>query len=111
MPIKICERCQTRYVYDESNGDFVHDCGVAESTTLRDEDVINLGPATDFKNTGQETTGGRGSKFEVFYQGVENQLFGTRAAIEGEDFEGVTVRGNRSSTHRSRKYFEYKKLK
>ena len=111
MPIRICGRCQTRYLFDKSQTDFVHDCNTADSAALRNEDIINLGPFTDFKDTGQEVTGGRGSKFEVFHQGMQNKFFGTRAWIEGEDFEGVTPRGNRSATHRTRKHFSYKTMK
>jgi len=112
MVVRICMRCQTRYVVNDLNiVDHVHDCNTATSEALRNEDVINLGPFTDFQNTGQEATGGKGSKFEVFYQGIGNRLFGTRAAIEGEDFDGVTSRGLRTPTHRTRKHFAYKKLK
>lgn len=109
--IRICERCQTRYVTSPDQTDYVHDCSEADSEALRNEDVINLGSAVDFQNTGHETSGGRGSKFEVFYQGIGNQLFGTRADIEDEDFDGVTSRGKRSTTHRTRKHLAYKDLR
>ena len=111
MTVRICNRCQTRYIVESSQSDFVHDCGNAASDTLRDEDVINIGDATDFKGTGQESESGRGSPKEVFMQGLENQFFGTRAWIEGEDHEEVTARGARKSTHRTRKHFSYKDLR
>ena len=109
--VRICERCQTRYLASFDNIDFVHDCGNSPNEALQNEDVLNLGPFTDFENTGQETTGGRGSKQEVFFQGVGNHLFGTRASIEGEAFHGVTSRGSRRHTYRTRKHFSYKVLK
>ena len=44
-------------------------------------------------------------------QGVENQLQGTRAEIEGENKEGVTRRGQRASTHRQRQHLQFIDLK
>lgn len=108
--VRVCGRCQTRYLADSSQTDFVHDCGGADSEALRTEDVINLGDFTDFQDTGQEVTGGRGSAQEVFLQGVGNHFFGTRAAIEGESFHGVTARGSSRHTHRTRRHFAYKIL-
>ena len=112
MVMKICDRCQTRYIVNDKNiVDFVHDCSQAESEALRNEDVFDLGSFIDFVGTGNETGGNGRSAKEILMQGVENKFFGQRAAIEGEDFEGVTSRGKRSATHRTRKHFAYKSFR
>ncbi len=46
----------------------------------------------------------------TFVQGSENTLFGTRAAIEGENNEDRTRRGLRASTRRQRRHIEFIKL-
>jgi len=109
--IRICGRCQTRYIASPDQDDFVHDCGGADSAALREEDVVIVGDFTDFQGTGQETTGGFGTGNEVNMRGATNAFWGTRASIEDEDFEGVTARGKSSATHRTRRHFAYKDLR
>ena len=105
MTIKICDGCQTRYMFSPENTDYVHDCSVAVNTTLRDEDVTVVGPWTDYTGSGGVST------TQAMLQGTVNQLAGTRAGLEGADFDGVTARGNRETTHRSRTKLQYKDLR
>lgn len=102
MTVKICPRCQNRYVTSEYSGDYVHQCnsGVA---SLDQEDVLVLGQGTDPDGITSRTP----SPAEVLMQGSVNRLQGSRGGIEGRDVEDLTVRGARKSTHRSRQHFEY----
>lgn len=47
----------------------------------------------------------------IMMQGAENNLFGTRGWIEGEDVENRTARGKRASTRRQRQHLSFIKLK
>ncbi len=101
MPIGICDRCQQRYSFNADVDDYVHECK-SGNPTLDNEDVVNTG---DFEEFGASGTGA--GKGEVMTQGAANRLQGTRAGIEGENFDGVTRRGERATTHRQRQHFEY----
>src|SRR3990167_1549025 len=96
----ICPRCQERYARQPHSGDYVHQCN-SGNETLDNEDVVLIGTWEDY--TGSETV----STSQVQVAGTVNELQGTRAGIEGENFDQVTVRGNRKSTHRSRRHEEY----
>jgi len=40
--VRICERCQTRYLASADNIDFVHDCGNSPNEALQNEDVFSV---------------------------------------------------------------------
>ena len=98
MVVRICPRCQQRYIVDPHCEDFVHECN-SKNATLDNEDVVVVGDWEDYT--------GSGIKNNPLTQGSENTLFGTRAAIEGEDDENKTRRGLRSSTRRQRQHIEW----
>ena len=108
MTVKICARCQVRYTIPAHTGDYIHNCGDLNraSEVLKNEDVVIISTTVDEFGDKNKSTGKL--QGDILYQGVENQFWGTRAQIEGEDFEGVTSRGARSKTHRSRPHFAYK---
>jgi len=96
--IKICPRCQQRITMEANTVDFEHACN-SGNPALDNEDVVVIGSWEDFT--------GSGDRQNVFLQGAENELFGTRADIEGEDNERVTRRGLRTSTRRTRQHIEH----
>ena len=76
--------------------DYVHNCGdLNTDTTLGQDDVFVYGDATDADGT----TFTRPPQ-EVMRQGIENSLFGTRAWVEGDDFDPRTQRGRKQSLNR-----------
>ncbi len=104
MVVRICPRCNQRYIVEENTIDFIHICKTS-NPTLDQEDVVVMGKWEDFT----------GSDFnihaaEVNMQGAENKLFGTRGWIEGEDVEDRTARGRRASTRRQRQHLSFIKL-
>lgn len=94
MTVKICPHCNSRYAYTEHSGDFVHDCSSSANNTLRKEDVLVLGDWKDYT--------GNGVQNNALLQGVGNKLQFTRAGVDGDDFDGLTARGNNVSNHRER---------
>ena len=105
--IKICPNCQQRYTVGFGVTDFVHDCGEQTnvSNAIKQEDVLVVGNWEDF--SGQGTI----SPQDVMRQGMTNELWGTRAGIEGEKKQLETGRGARKSTHRQRNKLTYIDLK
>jgi len=97
--IGVCPYCNSRYA--KMSGDFVHDCRSGASEALRNEDVVVIGDWEDYTGSGTVNKG------EVLLQAVQNELAGTRAGLDGDNFEGVTSRGARKFTHRSRAHLEY----
>jgi len=102
--MKICDRCQTRYVVSKMNTDFVHKCN-STSAVLDNEDVVVIGDWTDYTGSAVVSPSVLGTA------GTQNELQGTRAGIQGGNFDGVTNRGKRKSTHRTRQHLEYKDLR
>jgi len=102
MPTTICPRCQQRIIFDPHSDDIQHECN-SGNPTLDQEDIVVIGDWSDYT--------GSGIKNNPLTQGSENTLFGTRAAIEGEDDENKTRRGLRSSTRRQRQHIQYIELK
>jgi len=105
--IKICPNCQQRYVIGFGVTDFVHDCGEQTnvSNAIKQEDVVVVGNWEDYDGIGSK------SPQAVMRQGLGDELFGTRAWIEGERKEALTRRGVRKSTHRQRSKLTYIDLK
>ena len=101
MTQKICPRCNQRYIVDPNCDDFQHECS-SGNKTLDNEDIVVIGDWSDYT--------GSGIRHNALTQGSENTLFGTRAAIEGENEENKTRRGLRSSTRRQRQHFEHIEL-
>jgi len=103
MTIKICPRCNKRYVVQPHTSDYIHQCDdFSTSTAISQEDILVLGDWEDY--TGSGTTNPQ----EVMRQGGDNKLFGTRAQIEGEKpLHDLTQRGNPKSVYRTRSHEEY----
>ena len=95
-----CPHCNQRITTDPFNTDVVHECN-SGNPTIDNEDVVKIGKWKDFSGEGANTPQ------QDMMQGAENELFGTTADIEGNDEEGHTRRGARSSTHRQRQHFEF----
>lgn len=100
MPIKICPRCNQRYLVGFDVKDFIHTCN-SGNLAVDQEDISVIGNWEDFTGTGTKPAQA------VLMQGAENKLFGTRAAIEGENLEDQTKRGVSASTHRVRQHLEF----
>jgi len=93
MTLKRCPRCNRVFstTGGAGNNDYVHDCN-SGNPTLDNEDIFNL------------------SGLGWSYRGIANKA-SIKAQIEGEDTESFTNRGVRTSTHLTRKHFEYIELK
>lgn len=98
MPTFICPNCKRICSSSDDNLDFVHDCDSGKSA-LDNEDVPVMGKWEDYT--------GSGGPVVANYQGTENKLWGTRAAIRGEKVGTYTERGKKRQTHRTRKHEEY----
>ena len=102
MVIKICPRCNRRYIVEDNILDFEHTCN-SSVPAIDQEDVVKVGNWTDFTGTGIVNN--------PMMQGTSNKLWGTRAQIEGESLDELTARGKSKGTHRSRQHLEFIKLK
>ena len=101
MVVKICPRCNQRYVVQDSNTDFVHVCN-SKVNAVDKEDKFKVGDWEDYTGTGEVRN--------YNWQGVQNKLWGTRAEIEGNDVEDMTSRGKEKSRWRTRQHLEYIKF-
>ena len=101
MVIRICPRCNERYITEDNILDFEHACS-SNVPAIDQEDVVVVGDWTDYTGSGEVTN--------VLLQGTENKLWGTRAHLEGEDLDPLTPRGKSASTHRSRQHREFIEL-
>jgi len=106
MPLVHCPNCQQTVVVNSYDTDVVHDCkkGVV---AVDNESVVTMAEGTDNPGTPYETEIKRSAPN---FQGIANRLNGTFAGIEGENSENYDVWGNRASTHRQRKRYEYFKV-
>ena len=102
MVIKICPHCNNRYIVMNDCDDYIHECN-SGNTTLDQEDIVIV--SQTIEEFGSTVTTKKPT--EIMYQGIENEFFGTRAALEGENFDGVTERGVNTKTHRQRQHYEY----
>ena len=100
MVIKICPRCNQRYLTEFHVEDIIHECKT-NNDVLDNEDVVVVGSWEDYTGSATIPLG------QPLTQGAANKLFGTRAGIEGEDIETLTRRGNRASTHRVRQHLSF----
>ena len=98
--IKICPRCQERYITDKNNTDFVHECN-SGTPVLDEEDVL------DVVNTWTDYTGTGKANAKNSVKGIPNELFGTRAWLEGEENQGRTVHGRSVDIYRTRQHLEF----
>jgi hypothetical protein len=103
MVVKKCHDCNMRYTIQPNMGDYVHNCAdFNPSPAIANEDVVIMETlAEDFDGTHIR------GPVEVMYGGVYNQFQGTDAGLEGDNFDGVTRRGNNILTHRTRRKFKY----
>ncbi len=110
MVISVCRTCNERFAVSPTNPetmvaeDYVHRCN-SGNPTLDNEDVVVVGTATDDWDGSVPIVK---NKVAVMYQGSENELWGTRAWVEGADVDPKTDRGNRATTTRVRQRFTYK---
>ncbi len=103
--IKICPRCNQRYIIGAGVTDFVHDCN-SGNLAIDQEDVVVSGDWEDYSGSGTI------SPQEVLRQGLVNELQGSDEQIEGrKDKEKLTRRGKRASTRRQRQHEEFINLK
>lgn len=101
--VKVCPRCQTRFIYNPHTRDFIHECGnTTASEVLRNDDVVVAGDWSDFTGSGE----GR----NIMMQGITNNIWGSRGWIEGGDVKTRTSRGNDTETHRTRRHEEFIEL-
>ena len=104
MVVEICPICNSRYTRMEHNTSFEHNCNIPEAIpTIRKEDKLNI--QISYENP--DGTSGTNAGGAIFYKGVQNKLFGTDAALMGEDVETVNTRGKSINTYRSRTRFTY----
>jgi len=101
MTLHVCPRCQQVFVAMPGTSDFVHDCN-SGNDVLDQEDVPVIGGWEDY-------TGSGGVSLPT-WQGLQNELIGTRAGIDGENKEELTIRGNKKATHRIRDHSEFIEL-
>jgi len=106
MGIKICPRCQQRFIYDETCEDIIHPCGEKGevSEVLKNEDVVVM-------ETNWNDFTGSGTATSINTQGIPNDIWGTRGWLEGGKVSAKTSRGNDEDTHRTRKHEEFIILK
>ena len=102
--IGFCPRCNQSYVVGFDTTDFVHQCN-SNSLALDQEDVVVTGDWEDYTGSGTK------APQAALMQGITNELWGTRAGIEGERKQAVTRRGARANTHRQRQHLEFVDLK
>lgn len=100
--LKYCPVCNSRYSVANNSGDFVHVCNNPEAIeVMKKEDILRYGSSEEFGNTVPPPLG------TPFLQGTWNELFGTRAGVEGGRFTPVDIRGNKVSVNRSRDRYTY----
>jgi hypothetical protein len=97
---KVCPNCNQIYIMEKHSGDYVHECN-SGIDAVDNEDVVVIGNWEDY--TGSKTV----RQGDIRFAGTANELFGTRAEIEGEDLEPLSERGARKSTTRTRQHYEY----
>jgi len=107
MVIRICPHCQTRYNIDKNCTDYVHQCNSGKNV-LDQEDVVII--STQVEEFGATINTGK-LVGDITKQGIGNEIAGTRGAIEGEDVDKETIRGNNSAITRQRQHYEYIKIK
>ena len=107
MAIKVCPRCQQWFSYEDECEDMIHNCGEqgGASEVLKNEDVIVMGSWEDFTGSAIQPQG------MVNIQGMSNNVWGTRAWVEGANVSDKTSRGNNPELFRTRKYMEFIELK
>lgn len=98
VSVFICPRCQSRCLRAVNTGDFEHTCQGEE--VLKNESVVVIGPWTDY-------TGSDLNVQNALMQGKENNLFGTRADIEGQKFQTRDSRGYPKDRFRTRQHLEF----
>ena len=80
----------------------MHECNSGKAV-IDNEDVKIVGDWVDYTGSGVEQN--------VMMKGAENKLFGKRAALDGNDLDPQTIRGNNAATTRSRQHIEFINLK
>ena len=104
MPPKRIPGTDQIYFHNPHTGDRVINLQnyPALDSSIRNEDIVVVGPFTDYSGSGTKPT------HEAMRQGLANELQGDLiAASTGAEFDAVTDRGNRASTHRQRSKLVY----
>lgn len=103
MPPKRCPNCKFIYFANPNTGDFIHSCNRAGvNPTLQQEDIVIIGDFSDYDGSGTKPPQ------QVMLAGVGNEL-SVSAQASMSDFNELTIRGNRETTHRSRSRLQYMK--
>ena len=92
MPIIISPRFNRRIIHQKYDVD-VQFVGSTGRTALDNEDVLRVNVAN------------------WNFQGIQNKLFGTNAAIRGEHIQDLSPRGLKVSTHREEQFIEHLDLR
>ena len=92
MGWKRCPRCNQLIHYDNLCVDFVHECNSGKKA-VDEEDRIRI------------------DEQPLLLKGLENKRWGTDNAADGVDVEDLTDRGKRESIFKTRRHYEYIKLK
>ena len=98
VTVFICPRCQQRAIRARHSGDYEHIC--TGEAVLSNESVLVIGDWVDY-------TGSDSQVQNALMQGQENNLFGTRAWIEGQKFQTRDSRGFPTDRFRSRQHIEH----
>ena len=96
ITLAICPRCQQRFVRSRHSADYEHVC-FGDSPTLNNESVLVIGDWIDY-------TGSDMNVQNALMQGTDNNLWGTRAWIEGQKFQTPDSRGFPIDRFRSRQH-------
>ena len=104
MSLQYCPHCNQRYTIGFDVSDYIHICN-SKNLVLDKEDVVVTGNWEDFQGEGTK------SPQAVMLAGIDNELFGTRAGIEGEKKHRLTRRGKKAETHRQRQHLHFIDLK
>lgn len=97
VTVFVCPKCQQRCIRMPNTGDYEHICQGQE--VLKNESVIVYGAWADY--TGSDT-----NVQNALMQGKENNLFGTRADLEGQKFQSRDSRGYPKDRFRTRQHIE-----
>jgi len=103
LPIRTCERCRSRYAFQEHTVDFVHACNSGDPT-LDNEDILFIGDFVDYTGSGVFLP-------KALVRSAPNELQSERPEVnEDIEFETLTRRGNRKTNFRTRQHLAYKRF-
>jgi hypothetical protein len=101
MVKRTCPHCNAVYLTDAHNTDFIHDCNSGVEA-LDNEDIVMPGTYTDSNGVTYSL-----STKEVMIKSVVDKSYGQGAVDDKRKTYDYTTRGNRKTTHITRKHQEY----